>query len=63
LHGLRRQGLENRFSQSDSLYKKINFLKKVRKIVNWLGVYGPLPIVIMEHATQFCNVFGKETGM
>jgi hypothetical protein len=35
------------------------------KIVSWSGVYGPLPIVIMEHATQFCNVFlfGKEAGI
>jgi hypothetical protein len=27
------------------------------KIVAWLGVCGPLPNVVTEHATEFCNVF------
>jgi hypothetical protein len=35
------------------------------KIVNWMSFYCPLPIVITEHATQFCNIFlyGKEAGI
>ncbi|GAU10307.1 hypothetical protein TSUD_421680, partial [Trifolium subterraneum] len=31
-------------------------------ILNWLGIFGPLPNVVVDHVSQFCNIFpvGKE---
>ncbi|GAU34577.1 hypothetical protein TSUD_29230 [Trifolium subterraneum] len=33
------------------------------KILNWLGIFGPLPNVVADHVSQFCNIFpvGKES--
>ncbi|GAU39392.1 hypothetical protein TSUD_295470 [Trifolium subterraneum] len=27
------------------------------KILNWLGIFGPLPNVVTDHVSQFCNIF------
>ncbi|GAU47696.1 hypothetical protein TSUD_190240 [Trifolium subterraneum] len=33
------------------------------KILKWLGIFGPLPNVVTDHVSQFCNIFpvGKES--